>query len=46
MRARCSHHAGGVEPCRYCGRRTCPDCHHGDAHLNACPDTRRRETRR
>lgn len=45
MRARCSHPSGS-EPCRYCRRRTCANCHHDQAHLSACPDTQRRETGR
>jgi hypothetical protein len=45
VKARCSH-PGGSEPCRYCRRRTCANCHHSEAHLSVCPETARRETGR
>jgi hypothetical protein len=41
----CRHPKGGALPCGYCGRKTCADCHHGTKHLEACTETRERETR-
>lgn len=39
MKSRCSH-PGGAERCRGCPRNTCAECHHSEAHLQACASTR------
>jgi hypothetical protein len=41
----CRRNAGAM-PCAWCQQVTCTHCHHSDRHLTACPETRRRETRK
>lgn len=45
MKREVCRHTLGAERCRWCKRLTCDACHHGQRHLDACPDTVRTELR-